>query len=47
MECSSGIDRACGAYLPLESMLLEPPNQLLLVVALVDPIGPIDLCIYI
>jgi len=29
MEYSTGIDRSCGVCLPLESMLLEPPNRCL------------------
>jgi len=41
MEYSTGIDRSCGVYLPLESMLLGAPNQLLLLVALGGPIGPV------
>jgi len=42
MEYSTGIDRACGVYLPLESMLLGAPNPLVALGGPIGPVGPIE-----
>jgi len=42
MEYSTGIDWSCGALLPLESVLLEPPNQCLDLEGLIGPAFRID-----